>query len=142
MQSINLHIDGQETEQLISGDLLLYDIPHECKDEAIDWITGVVEHCDTLTPQQHCFVLERLKFYAHYYLVICNQAQHIYDAISNILFSGIYKIKSLLQNLDNRIQGYDFGISQSLTTAPFCNAFSQSRSSFIRPRGATCGYYL
>ena len=142
MQSINLHIDGQQTEQIIISDLLLYDIPHECEDEAIAWITGVVEYCDTLTPQQHYFVLERLKFYAYYYLVICNQAQHIYDTISNILDSAIYNIKSLLQNLNDSLQCDDYGISQPLATGPFCNAFSQSRSSFIRPRGTTCGYYL
>ena len=141
MQSINLHIDGQETEQLISCDLLLYDIPHECEDEPIAWITGVVEYCDTLTPQQHYFVLDRLKFYAHYYLTICNQAQHIYDAISDILHSAIHYIKSLLHNLNDSLQCDDYGISQPLTTGPFCNAFSQSRSSFIRPRGATRGYH-
>ena len=137
----SLNLNGRQTEQAISGDLLLYDIPHECEDEAIAWITGVVEYCDTLTPQQHYFVLERLKFYAHYYLVICNQAQHIYDAISNILYSAIYKIKSLLQNLNNRMQGHDYGISQSLTTGSFYSPFGQSRSSFIRPRGATHGYH-
>ena len=137
----SLNLNGRQTEQAVSGDLLLYDIPHACEDEAIAWITGVVEYCDTLTPQQHYFVLERLKFYAHYYLTICNQAQHIYDAISNILYSAIYNIKSLLQNLNNRLQGHDYGISQSLTTGSFYSPFGQSRSSFIRPRGATHGYH-
>ena len=137
----SLNLEGQQTEQAVSGDLLLYDIPHECEDEAITWINGVVEYCDTLTPQQHYFVLERLKFYAYYYLVICNQAQHIYDTISNILDSAIYKINSLLQNLNNRIQGHGNDISQFRTTRFSCSPFGQSRSSFIRPRGATRGYH-
>ena len=137
----NLNLDGQRKEQTVSSDLLLYDIPHESEDEAAVWITSIIEYCDTLLPQQHCFVLERLKFYAHYYLVVCNQAQHIYDAISNILDSAIYNIKSLLQHLKDSLQGDDHGISQLLTTGSFCNAFSQPRSSFVRPRGSTHGYY-
>ena len=126
---------------MISSDLLLYDIPHECEDEAVAWITSIIEYCDTLSPQQHCFVLKRLKFYAHYYLVICNHAQHIYNAISNILDSAIYNIKALLQHLKDSLQDDDRGISHRLITGSFCNAFSQSRSSFVRPRGSTHGYY-
>ena len=140
-QMRNLNLDGQQIDQTVSNDLLLYDIPHESEDEAAVWITSVIEYCDTLSPQQHCFVLKRLKFYAHYYLVICNKAQHIYDAISSILDSAIYNIMALLQHLKDRLQGDDHAISQPLTTGSFCNAFSQSRSSFVRPRGSTRGYY-
>ena len=139
IQSLNL--DGQETEPTVTSDLLLYDIPHESEDEAFDWITSIVKYCDKLPPQQQCFILERLKFYAYYYLINCNQAQHIYDAISNILDSEIYKIKSLLHHLKDNVQGDDHDISQSLLIESFCNAFSQSKSSFIRPRGTTRGYY-
>jgi len=39
------------------------------------------------------------------------------------------------------MQGHDYGISQSLTTGSFYSPFGQSRSSFIRPRGATRGYH-
>ena len=140
IQSLNLN--GQQNEQTaVSSDLLLYDIPHESEGDAIAWITGIIEYCDNLSPQQHFFVLERLKFYAHYYLVICNQAQHIYNAISNILDSAIYSFKSLLQHLQVSSQGDDHDISQLLIAGSFCNAFSQSRSSFVRPRGTTRGYY-
>ena len=140
-QMRNLNLDGQQIDQTVSSDLLLYDIPHESEDEAVAWITNVIEYCDTLSPQQHCFVLKRLKFYAHYYLVICNKAQHIYDAISSILDSAIYNIMALLQRLKDCLQGDHHDISQPLTTGSFCNAFSQSRSSFVRPRGSTHGYY-
>ena len=136
-----LNLEGQQREQAVPSDLLLYDIPHESEDEAIAWITSIIEYCNTLAPQQHCFVLERLKFYAHYYLVICNQAQHIYDAIINIIDSAIYIIKELLQHLNNSIQDDDHGMSHPLSIGPISNPFSQSRSSFIRPRGTTRGYY-
>ena len=139
IQSLNLN--GQQKEQTVSSNLLLYDIPHESKEEAAAWITNIIEYCDNLSPPQHCFVLERLKFYAHYYLVICNQAQHIYYAISNILDSAIYNIKLLLQHLKDSSQGDDRDISQLLIAGSFRNAFSQSRSSFVRPRGTTRGYY-
>ena len=139
IQSLNL--EGQRREQAVPSDLLLYDIPHESEDEAIAWTTSIIEYCNTLAPQQHRFVLERLKFYAHYYLVICNQVPHIYDVIMNILDSTIHSIKELLQHLNNSLQDDDHGMSHPLPTWPISNPFSQSRSSFIRPRGTTQGYY-
>ena len=141
LQIQSLNLGGQQREQAVPSDLLLYDIPHESEDEAIAWITSITEYCNTLAPQQHCFVLERLKFYTHHYLVICNIAQHIYDAIMNILDSKIYNIKELLQHLNDSLQDDDHGMSYSLPSWPIGNAFSQSRSSFIRPRGTTYGYY-
>ena len=141
LQIQSLNLEGQQREQAVPSDLLLYDIPHESEDEAIAWITSIIEYCNTLAPQQHRFVLERLKFYTYYYLVICNQAQHMYDAIMNILDSKIYNIKELLQHLNESLQHNDHGMSYSLPSWPIGNAFSQSRSSFIRPRGTTYGYY-
>ena len=140
IQSLNL--DGQETEQGISGELLLYDIPHESEDEAITWITGIEEYCrDNLTLQQRYIILKRLKFYSRYYMVICNEAQDIYDAIINVLESAIYDVELLLQSPENSLQDDDLDISQHLTTDLIINAFSESRSSFIRPHGSTHGYY-
>ena len=140
IQSLNL--DGQQRkQQTVTSNLLLYNIPHESEDEAIVWVTNIVGYCDKLPPQQHCFVLKRLKFYAHYYLVKCNQAQHIYDAIINILDSAIYNIKSLLQILRDSSQVDASGISHTLPTGPIANPFSQARPPFIRPYGLTRGYY-
>ena len=137
----SLNLEGQQRQQAVPSDLLLYDIPHESKDEAVAWVTSIVEYCCNLPPQQHNFVLKRLKFYAHYYLVICCQAQHIYDAIINILDPAIYNTKELLQYQNYGLQGVDHDMPHSLPTWPIGNPFSQSRSSFIRPRGATRGYY-
>ena len=134
IQSLNL--DGQQREQAITGDLLLYDIPHESEDKAVAWINSIVKYCDTLPPQQHNFVLERLKFYAHYYIVFCNEAQHIYNAIANILDSAFHKIKSLLQIL----QDDDENISHHLTR-PTYSAHSHSRSSIISQRDTAYQYY-
>ena len=139
IQSLNL--EGQQRERTVPSDLLLYNIPHESEDEAVAWVTSIVEYCNNLPPQQHCFVLERLKFYAHYYLVICNQSQPIYESIIHILDSAIYRIKELLQHLDDSLQVDDHGMSQGLPIELTDNAFSRSRSSFIRPRGTTHGYY-
>ena len=140
IQSLNL--DGEETEQGISGDLLLYDIPHESEDEAVAWVTGIAEYCrDDLSLKQRNIILKRLKFYSHYYLVTCNEAQGIYNAIINILESAIYDVELLLQSLDNSVQGDDLDISQQVMTDLIINAFSESRFSFIRPHGSTHGYY-
>ena len=140
IQSLNL--DGQETEEGISGDLLLYDIPHESEDEAVAWITHIAEYCrDDLSLKQHSIILKRLRFYSHYYLVICNEAQGIYDAIINVLESAIYDVEVLLQSLENSVQDDDLDISQQVMTDLIINAFSESRFSFIRPHGSTHGYY-
>ena len=139
IQSLNL--DGQQREQqTVTSNLLLYNIPHESEGEAIVWVTNIVGYCDKLPPQQHCFVLKRLKFYAHYYLVKCNHTQHIYDAIINILDSAIYNIKSLLQILKGSSQVDASGISHSVPTGPIANPFSQSRSPFIRLNVSSRGY--
>ena len=140
IQSLNL--DGRQREQqTVTSDLLLYNIPHKSEDEAIAWVTNIVGYCDKLPPQQHSFVLKRLKFYAHYYLVKCNQAQHIYDAIINILDSENYNIQSLLQILRDSSQVDASGISHSQPTGPIANPFRQSRSPFIRPSGSSRGYH-
>ena len=136
-----LNLDGQQRGQTITGDLLLYDIPHEHKDKAIAWITSIVRYCNNLPPRQHCFVLERLKFYTHYYLTVCHQAQHIYNAIVNILDSAVYDIKRLIQHLDDSLPDDDHVMSQSLPIGPIGNAFSQSRLPHIRPPGTIHGYY-
>ena len=138
----NLNLDGQGIEQGISGDLLLYDIPHESEDKAKAWITNIVEYFrDDLSLKQRHTILKRLKFYSHYYLVICNEAQHVYDAIINILESAIYEVELLLQSLESSAQDDQLDISQHLTTDIIINAFSQLRSTFVRPPGSTHGYY-
>ena len=141
LQIPSLNLEGQHREQAVPSDLLLYDIPHESEGEAIAWTTSIIEYCNDLPPHQCCFVLNRLKFYVHYYLVICNQVQHIYDAMIKILDSAIHDITTLLQHLNDSLQGDDHSMSQALPIGPTGNPFSQSRSSFIRPRGATRGYY-
>ena len=140
IQSLNL--DGQQSEQAITGDLLLYDIPHESEDKAVAWINSIVGYFrDELLPKQCYIILERLKFYANYYLVTCNEAQEIYDAIINILEAAIYDTWLLLQNLEDSLQDGDLDISRHEMISPIINAFSQTRSSYIRPRGTSCGYY-
>ena len=137
-----LNLDGQQMEQTIAGDLLLYDIPHESEDEATAWITGIVKYCrDDLLPKQCYVILKRLRFYAYYYLVTCNQARDIYDAIIHILEASVYDTESVLQSLEDSLQGGDLDISQHITAIPIINAFSQPRSSFMRPSGITHGYH-
>ena len=137
-----LNLDGQETEQNITGDLLLYDIPHESEDKAIAWIASIVKYCrDDLLPKQCHVVLKRLRFYAYYYLITCNQARDIYDAIINILDAAVYDTESLLQSLEDSLLDDDLDNSQNITASPIINAFSLPRSSFIRPPGITHGYH-
>ena len=142
IQSLNL--DGKQAEQAITSDLLLYDIPHKSEDEAIAWITKIVKYCcyDLSSLKQRCIILKRLKFYSHYYLVICNEkAQHIYDVIKNVLEGAIYDTELLLQKLDDSIQDDDQDVSQQVAAELFINAFSQSRLPFIQPHHSTLGYY-
>ena len=143
IQSLNL--DGQETEQTISSDLLLYDIPHKSEAKAKAWIIKTVKYCcDDLSPKQRYVILKRLKFYSHYYLAICNEtAQHIYDVIINVLEGAINDTESLLKRLDDSLQDEDQDASQHVAAELFINAFSQSRFNlpFIQPHHSTHGYY-
>ena len=140
VQNLNLH--GDHTKLITTGDLLLYTIPHKSEDEAIRWISDIIEYCNDVSLQQKCFILKRLKFYAHYYLMVCNNAQLAYQAISSILDKAIADIDKESQNESIRVHSSHQDFTQQMSYGlDFGNAFCRpQRISFHRSRGTTGVY--
>ena len=138
----NLNLNGDRTKPIITGDLLLYRIPHKSEEEAVSWIHDIIKYCNNVSHQQKCFILKRLKYYTHYYLMICNNAQPAYQAVLSILNKAIADIDKGSQNESTSVSSSHQGFTQQISYGfHFSNAFCQpQRVSFHRSRG-TMGVY-
>ena len=143
LQVEGLNLCGDHTKQITTSNLLFYGIPHKSLNEASSWIHDMLEYCNDLSQKQKCFVLRRLKFYTHYYLMVCNNAQPAYQAISSILDEVINAIDVTSQNNSINVQSSHRQVypRQMMGGYDFTNAFCQPQTvSFHRSHGTTGVY--